>query len=109
MTEVIHADIKVTPTRVGTVTINHEGLVVRCDICVYKNEKLWVRMPEYWITPESKVRICYWGSKELSDEKQVFILNKVFDMTGLDLQRAVKEKQAYWQSQKEKRIDKTRK
>lgn len=111
MTEVLHAEIGVTKTCLGTVFISHEGLVIYCEICIYKNERLWIRMPEIWTSPQNKKRMCYWANKEISDEKQKLILGKVFDMLGLDLAKGIELRKNYFTTLqgKKKRIDKTKK
>lgn len=101
MTQVLHAELAPTNRRVGIVVINHEGLTVCCEICVYKYEKLWIRMPEFWVNPTTKKRLVYWDSQQLSDEKQVFILKKVFDMLEWDLDTAVKIKRDFFNQRKE--------
>jgi len=95
MTIVVSARIDADAWRIGEVVIDHYGLMVSCDICIYKNEKLWIRMPEFWLGNQSKVRKTWWKDQALSDEMQVFILKKVFDMIELDVPRAIAEKKAY--------------
>lgn len=103
ITRVIEARVAVNKRRIGTVTLNQGGLMIYCDICLYKDEKLWIRMPEYWVNEETKIRFAFWETKELSDQKQDFILKKVFDMIGLDVPRAVEEKKAYRDMQTKKK------
>ena len=101
MTIVISAEICVDRLRLGRVLLNHHGLVFCADICLYKEERLWIRMPEYWTTPTNKFKIAYWESKELSDEKQHLILKKVFDILGLDLQKGLQLKRDFLTTRKE--------
>ena len=101
MLEVLSAEISVTKKRLGTVVINHEGLIVYCEICVYKDEKLWIRMPEYWTCKGNKIHLACWESKEISDEKQVIILNKVFAMLDLNLEKALELRKNFFTTRKE--------
>lgn len=101
MLEVINAEISVTKKRLGTVLINHEGLIVSCEICVYKDEKLWIRMPEFWTREGNKIQKAWWESKEISDEKQVIILNKVFAMLDLNLEKALELRKNFFTTRKE--------
>lgn len=101
MSEVLKAEISVTRTRIGTLLLSHEGLILSCEICVYKDEKLWIRMPEIWTEKGKKCRLAFWESKELSDEKQVIILNKVFDMLNLDLAKAIELRKKFFTTRKE--------
>lgn len=101
MTEVLDAQISVTKKRIGTLLLNHEGLIVSCEICVYKDEKLWIRMPEIWTHKETKCRLAFWESKELSDQKQEIILNKVFAMLDLNLEKAIELRKNFFTTRKE--------
>ncbi len=101
MTIVLKAEIDITKRRIGKVFINHEGLVFWCDICIYNDEKLWIRMPEFWVDKKNKLRILNWENQEVSDEKQVFILKKVFDMLDLDLEKAICLKKDFFATKKQ--------
>ena len=54
-----------------------------------------------WLTPHAKRKFAFWESKEISDRCQEIVLNKVFDMLGLDLESAIKEKNAFFAKRKE--------
>ena len=56
MIEVVKAKLSPNETRIAEAHIKYFGLTLICDICLYKNESLWIRMPELWVTPESKKR-----------------------------------------------------
>jgi hypothetical protein len=101
VTQVLSAEISVTQRRIGRVTINHEGLIVCCEICVYNDEKLWIRMPEFWPNKQNKIRLAFWESKELSDQKQELILKKVFDMLDLNVEKAVQLRKDFFTTRKE--------
>lgn len=108
MYEVLKANLKPNTRRIASVLIKYYDLVMNCDICLYKNEKLWVRMPEVWMTPELKVKFAYWDGKEKSDQFQDYVLKKVFDMLGLDVAMAQKLKaEAYGKKKRMTRLNKT--
>ena len=89
MFEVLDIKEDVTHTRVGTVNVRYYDLIISCDICVYKREKLWVRMPEIWIKKDKKISFNRWISREKSDEFQEIVLKKVFDVVGWDLKKCI--------------------
>jgi len=101
MLEVLHAEINPTSTRLGIVVIRYYELVVYCEICVYKEQNLWVRMPEIWTTTEFKRRLVYWENQKLSDLYQVIILKKVFDLIGLNLEEGIRIKREFLIKRKE--------
>lgn len=99
MLEIFDVVLKPNASRIGHLNVRYHELVIKCDICLYKEEKLWIRMPEKW-TGDRKCRFVYWDGKEISDKYQELILNKVFDMVGLDLPKGLEIKRSYWQSKK---------
>ena|SRR5687768_5132492 len=99
MLEVTEIEIKPSINRLGFLKLKYYELVIKCDICLYKENKLWIRMPEMWIDDRKKRFVC-WESQEISDEKQEIILNKVFDLVGLDLPKAVELKRNWCNSKK---------
>jgi len=108
MYEVIRAEYRPNTRRIASVLVKYYDLVMNCDICLYKNERLWVRMPEVWLTADQKVRFAYWDGKEKSDEFQDYVLKKLFDMLGLDLAMAQKLKnEAYANKKRMTRLNKT--
>lgn len=101
MLQVLNAQISITKKRLGILLINHEDLIVSCKICVYMNEKLWIRMPEFWTREGNKIQKSWWESKELLDEKQVIILNKVFAMIDLNLEKAIELRKNFFTTRKQ--------
>ncbi len=101
MIEVLKIDMKTTKTRLGVVYIKYYNLVVCCDICIYKNENLWLRMPEIWLTPTIKRSFVFWESKQDSKDFQKDVLNKLFDMVGLTLESAMQMRAAFFAKRKE--------
>lgn len=91
MIEISDVVFHVNRMRLGHLKVKYYDLTIKCDLCLYKNQKLWVRMPEIWIG-NHKHNFIYWESKEKSRESQDIILNKVFDLTGFTLEKAIKLK-----------------
>lgn len=103
---IVEARMTVNKYRIAEVLVNFNGIGIFLDICLYKDEKLWVRMPEIWLTKTIKRRFCFWFNKEDSDKCQKIILNKVFDMLELDLSRAIEERKRFF---KKKQVDRRKK
>lgn len=95
MLEVLNVEIKVNQCRLGNVYVRYHDLLIACEVCLYKEEKLWIRMPEVWITKEQKKPYVRWVDKKNSDKFQELILSKVFDMVGLTLEDAIKMKNEF--------------
>lgn len=98
---VVEAKLAVNKFRVAEVLVNFHGLGLYLDVCLYKKEKLWVRMPEIWLRRTHKRKFGFWFDKADSDKCQEIILNKVFDMLGLDLETAIKERDSFFAKKKE--------
>ncbi len=65
-------------TKLAEVAVRYENLILRCDIVYHPTDKkIWVRMPEIWVTATVKHQFAFWPSKELSDEFQVEVLKKI--------------------------------
>ena len=101
MLQVMHVEIKPNDSRLGIVNLKYHDLWIKCDICLWKDQKLWIRFPETW-SRGVKLRHCYWESKEISDKHQQLVLKKVFDMIGLDLEQALILKKAFYNHKKNK-------
>lgn len=93
---VVEAKLAVNSFRIAEVLVKYHGLGLYLDVCLYKDEKLWVRMPEIWLHRTNKRKFGFWFEKADSDKCQEIILNKVFDMLGLDLDAAIKEKRDFF-------------
>lgn len=103
MMEVLHAEIKPSKTRLGLVKIRYYDLTFFCDICVYRGEKLWLRLPQIWTSQESKSQLVFWEDKKKSDEFQLFVLSKIFDMIGLNLEGGIKIRKAFMEETRPKK------
>jgi len=108
LTEVLEAKVCVTKRRIGMATIKHGRLIVYCDICLYKDSHVWVRMPEFWSNGETKIHHTKWESKKVSDEEQVSILNKVFDMLDWNLEKCIQLRNDYFAKMRDDRKELTK-
>jgi len=89
MIDVVKVEIRPSSFRLGIVIVSYYDLVLSCDLCIYKEEKLWIRMPEMWINHNEKKKFVWWQEKNFSDDFQNLVLKKVFDMVGLTLEQAI--------------------
>ncbi len=106
MIEVLYVEIKPCQFRLGSVFVRYHDLSIACDICIFKEERLWIRLPEKWISPTDKVSFVRWIDKEHSDKFQKLILSKVFDMVGLTLESAVEMKRELFKKRKDLTVQK---
>lgn len=100
MITIENIDIRPNKLRLATMLIKYYDILIKCDLVLFRKEKLWVRMPEVWITKEHKMRFVEWESKNKSDEFQESLLNKVFEMVGLDLEKAIELSQEFKKKKK---------
>jgi hypothetical protein len=100
MTEVLLVEVKPSAFRIGTVFLRYYDLSMSCDICLFKNERLWIRLPEMWISQTKKISFVRWIDKGHSDNFQKLILSKVFDMVGLTLESAIEMKDEFFRKRK---------
>jgi hypothetical protein len=100
MIEVVEVNMHSYGSRLGVVKVKYYDLVLICDLCLYRKEKLWIRMPEMWTANATKKRFVFWEDKEKSDEFQQTVLLKVKEMVGLTLEDAVELKQSLLDSKK---------
>jgi len=78
--------------KLGVALVRYHDMVFHVDICLWEEKKLWVRMPEIWITPTKKRPLMKWPNKQISDAFQKEILNQIQSMTGLNLKKAIEIK-----------------
>ena len=100
MIEVIRFDIEPTYKSLAKVIVRYFDLMLYCELCVYKNESLWVRMPEIWTTPKSKKSFVSWVNQDKSDEFQKVILKKLFDMVGFTLSDALRIRKGFFKKKR---------
>ncbi len=96
MIDVKKIEIRPSSYRLGIVVIKYYDLVISCDLCVYKKEKLWLRMPEIWLSETDKKRFVWWEENSFSEEFQNIVLKKVFDMVGLTLEKAIEMRKDFF-------------
>lgn len=88
-------------TRIGYALVKYYDLTIRCDICLYKKDHFWVRMPEIWVSKTEKVRYNSWEKESDSSRFQDMVLKKVFDMIEWDIPKAVQIRKEYFRKRKE--------
>ena len=60
--------------------VKYHELWIKCELVWHsKGRNYWIRMPEYWFEPSRKTTFCFWDTKEISDQFQKDILQKIFD------------------------------
>lgn len=76
--EILEFKLKADARKLGTILIRYHELEMKCEL-VYnrKDDRMWVRMPEVWLTPEKKVSYCHWPNRTISDKFQKEVLNKL--------------------------------
>lgn len=81
-------DFEIHPcrTKLACAIVRYGDLILRCELVYHPGDKkAWIRMPERWLNPKTKLKYCYWPNKEISDEFQKIVLNKIFDKYNLNL------------------------
>lgn len=87
--DVVNFEIDPTKIRVGHLEVSYHELRIRCQLMVWKKEKLWIKFPEFYLPEKKKCMLVWWPSKQKSDEVQNFLLKKVFDKYAMDLEKAI--------------------
>lgn len=75
-------EFKIRPCKmsIATMLVKYHELIMKCDLVWYPQAKhYWIRMPERWFTRDKKTSYCYWPTREISDEFQKEMLQKIFD------------------------------
>lgn len=106
MIKVKKVDIKPLKNRIARALINYHDLSMECEIWLWRNDNLFVRMPEIPIK-DGKIRILLWESKYLSDVFQKEVLTQIYDMSGLNLEKAL-EIRKNWSIEEKARKDAAR-
>ena len=106
MIKISKLGIKPCAYRIGWVNVQYHEVTMRCNICLYKKEKLYIRMPEVYIKNE-KFPFVFWESPKVSANFQKEVLKLLKVSIGLDVAKAVKLKEDWENSNKE--IDKNKK
>lgn len=106
MIEVLRVDICPTAFRIGSVLVKYYEALICCDLCLYKDDNFWIRMPEIWVNKTTKRQFVFWESKDKSDEFQKEVLKKVFDMIPLTLEGAIQMRKDFFAKRKEMTLNK---
>ena len=86
MIELLNFELRPDRTKIANVIVGYYELVLMCELVWnVKDEKFWIRMPEHWLTPKFKKHYCSWPNKNISDNFQKIVLNKIFDKYTLDM------------------------
>lgn len=97
--EVVKVAIKTHKTRLATVLLKYYDLLMMCDLCIFKEERLWIRMPEIWRN-EQKQRFCAWEKTETSEAFQREVLKQIEEKEGITLQKGIELRNAYMERRK---------
>ncbi len=95
MIELVKVEFKPSSNRIAALQVRYYKALLMVDLCIYKEERLWVRMPEMWLG-EQKIKFIHWEDKADSDAFQETVLNQLFDMVGFNLDSALKMKAEYF-------------
>ena len=91
--EVLEFKKKVTAERLGILTIRYYNIVMKCDLVLYRNERLWIRMAETWKN-ETKRRFVWWNEPESSTIFQTTCLALLHEKFDMHLDAAIEMKEA---------------
>jgi len=96
--------VKVVPmpsrNRLGALHIRYHDMLIMCDLCLYKFEKLYIRLPERWFQDGTKVNFLYMLGEKVNQELQETIIEKIKLTTGLTLERAIEIKKSLFSKKK---------
>lgn len=87
--EIVNFVLNPGKNRVANLTIRYHELHLCCQLMLWKNEKLWIKFPEYNMPDKKKFRLVWWPDKAKSDDVQNFLLKKVFDNYAMNLTEAL--------------------
>ncbi len=104
--EVLDIKIKPNRTRVGQVKIRYHKLVIKCDIVYFvKENKVWLRMPEFWLTPTKKTPYVFWPDRDTSDAFQELAIKLMFDKYKMDVEKVAGFHKSITKKKKAKKPD----
>jgi len=89
MFKVKNLHIKADKYRIGYLTVKYYDLDILCDLCLYKDESLWIRLPQIWRDKQHKISFNFWCDKEKSDLFQKEVLQQVIQQTGVTVESAI--------------------
>jgi len=94
MIELVKVEFKPSSNRIAALQVRYYKALLMVDLCIYREERLWVRMPEMWLG-DQKIKFIHW-EKEDSDIIQETVLKQLFEMVGFNLDSALKMKDEYF-------------
>lgn len=100
MIKVTKVSLKANLTRLGLVVVKYYDLYISCDLCLYKNERFWIRMPEIWDENAKKRTFVFWDEKEKSDEFQKEVLKQIFEMHPLTIEEGAQLRKKFFVTRK---------
>lgn len=106
MIEVVNVNIQACAFRMGCVLVKYHELLICCDLCLYKDQNFWIRMPETWVSNKTKRQFVFWDNLEKSDDFQKEVLKKVFDVIPLTLESAIKMRKDFFAEKKKMTLKK---
>jgi len=92
MIEITHIERFADKLKLASLHVKYHNLTIQCDVCLYKNVRLWVRMPEYWMVGNVKKRLVFWENKNDSNDFQNEVIKQFTEKTGLTLEKAIEIK-----------------
>lgn len=104
MIEVVGIFRKANERKLASLTVKYHDLMIKCDLCLFNEEKLWVRMPEVWMKKQQKQQFVFWPGKDLSDEFQKEVIKQVMEKTGLTMSKAIEIKRGIMAESKAKAV-----
>lgn len=108
MIEVLKVDMRTNGVRIGSVMLKYYQAIICCDLCLYKNQNFWIRMPEIWVTKTTKRQFVFWETRELSDAFQKEVLKKVFDVVPLTVEKAIEMRKDFFATRKKMTLNKNK-
>ena len=101
MIEILEIKIEPNNMRIGVVSVKYYNLLMLCEICVYKDSHLWVKMPQWWVTTTHRIRFAFWETDEQFSEFQALILAKALEVHGLNFEMGLSIKKKYFEARKQ--------
>lgn len=100
-TAVLSFDVKPNIKRIGILFVRYDELILRCELVLFKKQKLWVRMPEIRIKKELN-RFAEWQTKNRSDKFQEKTIKEIEEKFHFNLEKAISVHQNFSEKIKKK-------
>lgn len=89
MIQVVKFTLSPSKKRIALVHVKYHDITLCCEVVIYKRQKMWIRLPEFWVKDTEKWRFVYFSNLDRSNEFQEIVLKKIFEMVGFDLSSAL--------------------